>query len=66
MKNDGEWTYRVADGLEEEEGEEAANARLPRTEGDAEREGHAGDGVQTEHKRRVYPSQQNDSNEAGV
>lgn len=57
-------TYGVADGFEEEEREQAANARHPRTVRNAEREGTARDSIDAEQKRRIYPVEQHDAHEA--
>ena len=53
----------VADGLEEKEAEEAADARLPRRKGHGHAEGGAGDTVETKQKCGVDPVQENDANE---
>ena len=56
--------YRVADGLEEEQREHAADAGVAGTVGHAEREGHACDGMDAQHERGVDPLQKDDADEA--
>ena len=61
-----EVAYRVADGLEEEQREHAADAGVPGTVGHAEREGHACDGMDAQHERGVDPLQKDDADEAMI
>ena len=60
----GEMTYRVADGLEEEEREQAPDASLSGGEGHAEGEDHTGDGVEAQQERGVDVPEEDHANEA--
>ena len=55
---------RVADGLEEEEGEEAADTGSSGCEGGGEAEDGAGDAVEAEQKGGVYKVEQDDTDKS--
>lgn len=59
-------SYGIADGLEEEECEKAADACLPLRLGHPQTEPRAHGGVDCEHERRVDPVQYDHAHEAAV
>lgn len=60
----GMGTHRVADRLEEEQREEAPHSGPAGSKRDAEREGHARDGVDAQQERGIDPSEEDHADEA--
>ena len=60
----GMGTHRVADRLEEEQREEAPHGGPAGSKRDAEREGHARDGVDAQQERGIDPSEEDHADEA--